>query len=464
MQAIGTMSLYAGLDPEAATLVREHAKLFQKLPKTFLVSTLVQIQKWSTLFGPEKKYFRTLFDQLSGLSDSEYAELFGGLARLESQHGLDRLDAKDIFTLQNEQLDHIKSAGAYTEWRGKIDAIFQKIEPKVEAQLYSSELPPRLVVLIYGQEIAIERETLWGRFREAGIRVPLTLGAAQTSAPFLTELFTGRPAGCDTQEATLFQVLAKSRNFSPLDNWIIEAGAELHLLCEGTSKSAPATPFATGLSYERLRAYRQRLSDAIYSKVTASNLPGPVELEAWLETLEAKPHEGLSLYSDRVVLDFVRDILVLGGNGTLIINNSFVEWSSIQALRRAQPRLLVARFGVRDKLKPFNSLLLFSKPRPTDQIPIMQDPLGSFVDVELLSYYIWIKSGESLPYRGKTLYLLLAEGVNQMIAIPPGGPPSQGTFTLPQAASLPDVAATMAQWLGARLPDSPGRPLPTLLA
>ncbi|MHB8655737.1 MAG: hypothetical protein ACYDA9_17875 [Terriglobia bacterium] len=50
----------------------------------------------------------------------------------------------------------------------------------------------------------------------------------------------------------------------------------------------------------------------------------------------------------------------------------------------------------------------------------MLDALGSFMDAELLSYYIWLKSGESLPYRGKTLYLLLAEGIDQMIAILPG--------------------------------------------
>ena len=60
---------------------------------------------------------------------------------------------------------------------------------------------------------------------------------------------------------------------------------------------------------------------------------------------------------------FVRDVL-LTGNGTLFVNNTFVEWAAVQALRRAQPRLLVTRFGVRDKMKPFSSLLLFSSRAP----------------------------------------------------------------------------------------------------
>ena len=176
-----------------------------------------------------------------------------------------------------------------------------------------------------------------------------------------------------------------------------------------------------------------------------------------------------TLHSAPVVLDFVRDILVLGGNGSLIINNSFVEWSSVRALERAHPRVLVARFGVRDKLKPFSSLLLFSKPRSSDVIPMMEDPLGSFVDVELLSYYIWLKSSLELPYKGKTMYVLAAEGVDEVMVVPPGGPATASepkeTAKPPvsEPASLSDVAVTMAEWLGTRFEHSPGKPLVALL-
>ena len=112
----------------------------------------------------------------------------------------------------------------------------------------------------------------------------------------------------------------------------------------------------------------------------------------------------------------MRDVL-LTGNGTLFVNNTFVEWAAVQALRRAQPRLLVTRFGVRDKLKPFSSLLLFSQPRASDQIPLIEDPVGSFVDVEQLSYYVWLNAEKSAAYRGRTLYLFLAEGIDEMLAV-----------------------------------------------
>jgi len=150
----------------------------------------------------------------------------------------------------------------------------------------------------------------------------------------------------------------------------------------------------------------------------------------------------------------------LGGNGALLVNNTFVEWASVQALKRAEPRLLVARFGVRDKMKPFSSLLLFSSPRPTDQVPILEDPLGSFVDVEQLSYYIWLNAEKSAAYRGKTLYLLLAEGVDEMLAIRSDASRTEAG-ELP-AAVLAEVAATMAAWLGVSVGASAARPLASL--
>ena len=112
--------------------------------------------------------------------------------------------------------------------------------------------------------------------------------------------------------------------------------------------------------------------------------------------------------------------LFLTGNGTLFVNNTFVEWAAVQAIRRAEPRLLVARYGVRDKMKPFSSLLLFSQPRASDQIPDIEDPVGSFIDVEQLSHYVWLNAEKSPAYRQRTLHLLLAEGIDEMLAIRSG--------------------------------------------
>ena len=457
------MNLFNGLSKDAATLVEQHRAALVRVPLTFLVNTLVELQKWPDLFDPEKKYFRTLLEDLSALSPDQFHEMFAGLERIESDTGCSHAEGGSAVEVQKKTLDLLLSKGEYSHWREEVDKIMRQLDPVIESRLYNSGLGPRLVVMIYGEGIAIERDKLWRQFRDVGVRIPLDLGESQTSGPFLAELFTGKPAHPGSEPApTLFDALCESGRFAPSDHWIIEAGDGLHSLCEKTRKPGKAN--AVGLSYQRLRAYRERLSDAIESKVNEGKVSDPVELHDWLRTLDAKPQEGISLYSDPVISSFTRDIFVLGGNGTLIVNNSFVEWSSVEALRKAQPRVLVAHFGVRDKMKPFSSLLLFSKPRSSDQIPVLEDPLGSFIDVEILSYYIWLKSKDSLPYRGQTLYLLLAEGVGEMIALLPPERAKGQDVPKPPQATLSDVTATMAHWLGVKLAGISSRPIEAFLS
>jgi hypothetical protein len=213
------------------------------------------------------------------------------------------------------------------------------------------------------------------------------------------------------------------------------------------------------LSYDRLRAYRSELTRALYSKIR-SGVESPQAFAAYARSLRIAPGPEVADHWPDVLQAFVRDVL-LTGNGTLVVNNTFLEWAAVQALRRAQPRVLVTRFGVRDKFKPFSSLLLFSQPRASDQIPVVQDPVGSFVDVEQLSYYVWLNAEKSAAYRNKTLYLFLAEGLDQMLAVrSDGGTPA----TTSDPATLADVCATMAAWLGISMPVQSGRVIGSIVA
>jgi hypothetical protein len=198
---------------------------------------------------------------------------------------------------------------------------------------------------------------------------------------------------------------------------------------------------------------------ALFSKIQ-SGVESPQAFAAFARGLKLAPEPGVLLNPTTVVQTFVRDVL-LTGNGTLFVNNTFVEWAAAQALRRAQPRLLVARYGVRDKLKPFSSLLLFSQPRTSDVIPLIEDPVGSFIDVEQLAYYVWVHAEKSAAYRSRTLYLFLAENVPEMLAIRATPPTSVPAVAEP--VSLADVRATMANWLGIRAPAGSGRPIAPLV-
>ena len=81
------MDLYAELSGGALDLVRAHSSALERLPRTFLVNTLVELIKWPTFFEPEKAYFRALLDQLTAL-DEGYENY--GWQVYERSHQLDR--------------------------------------------------------------------------------------------------------------------------------------------------------------------------------------------------------------------------------------------------------------------------------------------------------------------------------------------------------------------------------------
>ncbi|HEV8701992.1 MAG TPA: hypothetical protein VGV60_12035 [Candidatus Polarisedimenticolia bacterium] len=435
---------------DAASLLREHRDLLARLPLTFRAFIGVEAEKWPTLFAAEKAYLGALLESLARPPASALVEAFAGVTRLETEAGCRDVRGSDPRQIQDATQGLLRRKGLLPRWRHEVDEVFRRLQPQIDERLYSAA-PRRLVVILYGQGITIQRDKLWRRLRGLGTRVPLRIERPPTSEAFLRALF-----GASAKE-TIFSALRDSAGHGPHDAWIVEAGESLHSLWGAAAGEGPA--YATGLSYARLRAYREMLTRSLYQRVL-SGVSGPQELAAYARELDIGPPEGSLLHSDEVVRAFIRDVF-LGGNGTLLINNTFVEWACVQALKRAEPRLLVARFGVRDKMKPFSSLLLFSSPRPTDQVPILEDPFGSFVDVEQLSYYLWLNAEKSGAYRKKTLYLLLAEGVDEMLAI--RSDDGRARPDLPEA-SLSDVGVTMAQWLGASLPPSSGQPIMALVA
>ena len=438
------MPFNAELTGEAAKLARQHEAVLERLPATVHAFILIELQKWSTLFGPEQRYQRALLEQLARPSTSELQQAVAGIVRVETESGCNRIARGDPGRFQDDAQALLRKRRLLPAWRKEIDAFFQHVSPAIEAQLYPADAPRRLIMQLYGTGISIQADTLWSRFKGTGIRVPLTLEDTRRSAAFLHAL------------APAFLAVTASERLPPLDAWIIEAHASLlESFQDGTSANS-----LTALSYDRLRAYRDDLTRALYAKIQ-SGVESPQAFAAFARSLRIEPGADVLPHSTSLLQPFVRDVF-LTGNGTLFVNNTFVEWTAVQALRRAQPRLLVTRYGVRDRLKPFSSLLLFSQPRASDQIPLIEDPVGSFVDVEQLSYYVWLNAEKSAAYRGKTLYLFLAEGFDQMLAIrsdAPGAPAAE----LP-AASLSDVCATMAHWLGVPLREHSGHVISALVS
>jgi hypothetical protein len=447
----------AGLTGDAAALERSHDETIARLPATIQAFILVELQKWPMLFAPEQRYQRALLTHLSSLPAADLQQAVAGIARVEAESGCDRILRGDPAKFQDEAQALLRKQKLLQAWRREVDLFFQPINPALEPELYPADRPRRLVVQLYGSGIAIDRNKLWSRFKGTGIRVPLQLDGAQTSSAFLSALFGART---DAQsEPPLLSSLRASGQLTPLDTWMVESHQALHDVCRVGSLAGTSNTAVTGLSYDLLREYREELMRALYGKVVAG-VESPQAFAAYARSLKIAPDPAALLYSADILQAFVRDVF-LTGNGTLFVNNTFVEWAAVQALRRAQPRMLVTRFGVRHKFRPFSSMLLFSQPKASEQTPLVEDPAGSFIDVEQLSYYVWLNAEKGPAYRNRTLYLFLAEGVDELLAIRSDAPGTGGRA--PESATLADVCATMAQWLGVPLRDLPGRPISSLV-
>ena len=450
MQVSATFT--ATLTGEAAALVRRHQDHIAHLPATIRVFILVELQKWPTLFEPEQRYQRTLIEHLAGMSTGELRQAAAGIARVESEAGIDQTIGGEPGRFQDDAQALLRRKKLLYPWRKEVDTFFQEINSALESRLYPANAPPRLVVQIYGNDIAVDRNTLWSRFKGMGVRVPLQLDGAERSDAFLGTLFG--PPGAPAGEPGLFAALRSASNDrGPLDAWVVESHHALHSLWGGGTART-----VTGLSYELLRQYREQLMRALYGKVL-SGVESPQAFAAYARSLQVAPGTTALLHDAESVQAFVRDVF-LTGNGTLFVNNTFVEWAAVQALRRAQPRVLVTRFGVRHKFRPFSSMLLFSS-GASEPGALVEDPAGSFVDVEQLCYQVWLSAEKGAAYRRHTLYLFLAEGVDEMLAIRSDRPATTMT-PVPARARLVDVYATMGQWLGVLPPDVAGTPIPAL--
>ena len=162
-------------------------------------------------------------------------------------------------------------------------------------------------------------------------------------------------------------------------------------------------------------------------------IAGPKQLGARLKEMKILPGES-GLASDQAMAEFVRATL-LAGNGTLLLNNTFVEWATVQAVRRARPSVVVSSFGIRNKVKPFSGLLIYADQEKTNPIPTQMDMLGSYVDLEIFYQYVLQEFQKYPEYRRNTVYLFAGEGMDQLFVI---GPPD---FAL--AGAQPADAATI---------------------
>jgi hypothetical protein len=403
--------------------------LLDGLPLSFSAFCFDQMKEWDLLFPAERSYFERLFGLLDRSSPSAVAQLFQPIREIERKMGLnEKTFPKGRFTL--EQVDFLNRNPFYPEWRAAVAKVFAQLDPPLDAEIARSG-HARLAIVIAPSQLPADPDRMWTRFEGRGKRVAVQ--APERAEEFVPLLLTGQEQASGAP--TIAQLFAGGKKGGAYTSWIVEAGAAVSRLGGG---STPLVKY----SYQSLENYRQRLMREVRGLVDAQAIPGPRQLSQHLKQMQILTSEG-DLAKDPILAEFARAIL-LSGNGTLLINNTFVEWATVQAVRRARPSVAVVGFGIRNKIKPFSSLLIYADQEATSPIPSQMDTLGSYVDLEVFYQYIWQEFEKYAEYRNNTAYLFVGDGMEEMMVVAPGDFP---LLTAAEPLKLPAVFQHLKDWL-----------------
>lgn len=389
---------------------RAARELLPRLPKTFAPAFNERINQWSLLFPPEQRQFAAQVRWLAKLPAAAFKELFAPVTALEKRMDLPSFSgAKEISVQQSGVLAR---SPLYPQWREEVASVFSRMDEG--AATYSGALGRirRLIIAALPPGLPEPKQPLWADLAKQGAWVDLEKPWNIASPPLFGALLRREtPAGLEPLETS----------------WILDAGAAI----------AAPDESATVLSWPRLEPLRREFLSRLNR--IRRDLKSVDDTNEELRQLDIRKFAGEPLAASPRLLEFVRALL-LSGNGSLVFPNSFVQWGASEALRRAQPQFLAAVFGMRQRLKPFSSSVLFEDQNRSNPAPDEDDPAGSLVDGELLAAYVHLAAQRIPAYEGRTL-TLMASGSSPRILV-------LGARSIPGGSwSVETLLAFAGRWL-----------------
>jgi len=238
---------------------------------------------------------------------------------------------------------------------------------------------PRLAIVLIGQGIANNSYSLFRKLRREGVyfRQVKSSGGFESIRKLLESRAASHPV--------------------PYGHWFIDGGE--------TSIPRPAIVL---VSYLKLSTVRTRLTtkmaDAFEARMSSEALRTMLA--------EITPEDvGLKSSGNDEVLDRFKVSLFTEGSGTQIYSTTFVQWAAREALRRAKPLTVVARFTPRQRQAPMNELL-----SGTSQVTT--DPAGSLIDADMGAWYTWIGL-QRLTGADQSCFVAWFEDHNEAVAVGP---------------------------------------------
>ncbi|MGO8759834.1 MAG: hypothetical protein ACLQG3_17080 [Terracidiphilus sp.] len=398
--------------------------LIRRLPVTLRPSLNGQLAEWETLFPFERQRVQEFMRGVASFDPSAFNALLEPLRKLEAKMDVAHWDFNETAdTMENASL--LARSAYFAEWREQIRRIYSAVEAAANASTQPPAAHPRLIVAILPESLPYDRAALWKKWGSRGVELSID-GDPARLGELLLQGFPGVPG-----------LLAQQGRRDVSDLWLIDAGSRLQAI-----SSAPAA--ALCLSCAELSALRERVLAEV------NTVPKSIEITdqtlAGIRSRNWDPWWPAELKGQPSLRRFVID-LYLSGNGALIFSNAFVEWAASEAIRRARPRVLFARFGLRAKPKPFTGIAIFENQQRISTLPDVDDPLGSAVDASVLARYIFL-AAQRYPQAAQTAFLCVAESIKSAYVILPEA--SSAGWTAQRAVAPDQIAGRLIEFLSAQ--------------
>ena len=374
-----------------SSLESRQMPLLLALPVPLAAIMMQQIARADRLFPVERFELDRMLGSLQPPRSSEVEKAVHGFASLRLSKEIRHLDwRQDPAGFVDKMTAELWASNQINAFR---EAAKRLVPPTQEIEDKDSERKPRCVVIVLDKRLLC------------------------TPGPSI--LFNKlRPYG------TFFPVAGDARGAEALRRWMMartltnpEPYAHWYLSGATVDQEYPDT--IVSLSYEGLRTTRTQVL-TMFNRARQNLSGGPDGLRQAL--LYVTPEEmGLGSMKDTVLRTFVLDLFT-GGSGTQIYATTFVQWTVREALRRAQPQTVVAKFTPRSTATSMDAR--FSHP----ELEPPPDYAGSLIDAEMGAYMSYLNL-ERLPGSRNASFLVWHEGYGQALLIGPDMP--AGTVSTP---------------------------------
>ena len=387
--------------PDAAQLAA-YRRQIARVPVTMRPALNQQLSAWETLFPFERKQLASFMRGLEAMQPAALDELTQPLRMLEAKMGVEHWNfSESSDTMENASM--LARSEFYADWRREVQRIFEAVNNAARGSASAEPMAARLVLIVLPASLPVDELSAWKPWDKRAKIVRID-GDAGKVAELLLQ---GQP-----DQPGVPALLAGNGSLDESDLWIIDADAGL----EGLHNASSART-ASSLSYAALRPFRDKFLAEV--NTVPKSIEATDQILASLRQRDWEQWWPAQLAGQARLRSFVID-LFLSGNGALIFSNAFVEWAASEAMRRARPRLVAARFGLRSKPKPFTGIAIFENQQQISALPEAADPQGSAIDAVILARYIWL-SARRFPEQERTFCLCVSEHRNAATLITPEG-------------------------------------------